>query len=44
MGFPRLAFKWLFLNQLKSLAAKACYSNATLGMSVAYEYGVVLSE
>ena len=27
----------------KSLVAKACYSNATLGVSVAHEYGVVSS-
>ena len=33
--FPGLAFKWLFLNQGKRLA--------TLGMSVAHEYGVVSS-
>ena len=39
--FPGLAFKWLFLNQRKSLVAEACNSNATLGMSVAHEYGVV---
>ena len=39
--FPGLAFKWLFLNQRKSLVAEACTSNGRLGMSVAHEYGVV---
>ena len=34
--FPGLAFKWLFLNQRKSLVAEACNSNATLGLSVAH--------
>ena len=41
--FPGLAFKWLFLNQRKSLVAEACNSSATLGMSVAHEYGGVSS-
>ena len=41
--FPGLAFKWLFLNQRKSLVAEACTSNGRLGMSVAHEYGVVSS-
>ena len=41
--FPGLAFKWLFLDQRKSLVTEACNSNATLGMSVAHEYGVVSS-
>ena len=36
-GFPGLAFKLLFLNQLKSLVGKACNTNATLRMSVANE-------
>ena len=41
--FPGLAFKWLFLNQWKSLVAETYNSNATLVMSVAHEYGVVSS-
>ena len=41
--FPGLAFKWLFLNQRKSLVAEACTSNGRLGMSVAHEFGVVSS-
>ena len=36
-GFPGLAFKLLFLNQLKSLVGKACNTNVTLHMSVANE-------
>ena len=43
LDLPGLAFKWLFLNQRKSLVAEACNSYATLGMSVAHEYGVVSS-
>ena len=41
--FPGLVFKWLFLNQRKSLVAEACTSNGRLGMSVAHEFGVVSS-
>ena len=37
--FPGLAFKWLFLNQQKSLVPETCNSNPTL----AHEYGAVLS-
>ena len=42
-GFPALAFKWLFLNQRKSLVAEACTSNGRLGMSVAHEFGALSS-
>ena len=41
--FPALAFKWLFLNQRKSLVAETYTPNGRLGMSVAHEYGVVSS-
>ena len=41
--FPWLAFKWLFLNQQKSLVAEACTSNGRLGMSVAHEFGALSS-
>ena len=40
--FPGLTFKWL-LNQQKSLDKEAVNSKATLGMSVAHEYGVASS-
>ena len=41
--FYGLAFQWLLLNQRKSLVAETYTSNGRLGMSVAYEYGVVSS-
>ena len=41
--FPGLAFKWLFLNQLKSLDAGTCNSKSTPGISAAHQHGVVSS-
>ena len=41
--FPGLAFSLVQKQPFKSLVAEACNSNATLGMSVAHEYGAVSS-
>ena len=41
--FPGSTCKWLFSNQQKMLFTEACNFNATLGMSVEGEYGVLSS-